>query len=34
METGMISLSGSGQELLVNKSVQEAYLGKQQKKNS
>lgn len=32
METGTISLSGTGQELLTNKSVQEAYLGKQQKK--
>ncbi|MDD6143255.1 MAG: ABC transporter ATP-binding protein [bacterium] len=32
METGRISLSGTGQELLTNKSVQEAYLGKQQKK--
>lgn len=32
MATGSISLSGTGQELLTNKSVQEAYLGKQQKK--
>jgi len=32
MATGQISLSGTGQELLTNKSVQEAYLGKQQKK--
>ena len=32
METGSITLEGSGQELLTNKSVQEAYLGKQQKK--
>jgi len=32
MATGNISLSGTGQELLTNKSVQEAYLGKQQKK--
>ncbi len=32
METGQISLSGTGQELLTNSSVQEAYLGKQQKK--
>lgn len=32
METGRISISGTGQELLINKSVQEAYLGKQQKK--
>ena len=32
METGHISFSGTGQELLTNKSVQEAYLGKQQKK--
>jgi len=29
MATGQISLSGTGQELLTNKSVQEAYLGKQ-----
>lgn len=34
METGTISLSGTGQELLTNKSVQEAYLGKQQKKET
>ena len=32
MQTGRITLSGTGQELLTNKSVQEAYLGKQQKK--
>ncbi len=32
METGHISMSGTGEELLTNKSVQEAYLGKQQKK--
>ncbi len=32
METGTISLSGTGEELLTNKSVQEAYLGKQQRK--
>lgn len=32
METGHISMSGTGKELLTNKSVQEAYLGKQQKK--
>ena len=31
METGSITLEGSGQDLLTNKSVQEAYLGKQQK---
>lgn len=31
METGTISLSGTGQELLRDKSVQEAYLGKHQK---
>lgn len=29
METGRITLDGSGEELLTNKSVQEAYLGKQ-----
>lgn len=34
METGTISLSGTGQELLTNKSVQEAYLGKQRKKET
>ena len=32
MQTGRITLSGTGQELLTDKSVQEAYLGKQQKK--
>ena len=32
METGRITLDGTGEELLTNKSVQEAYLGKQQKK--
>ena len=32
MQTGRITLSGTGQELLTKKSVQEAYLGKQQKK--
>ena len=31
MATGSISLTGTGQELLTNKSVQEAYLGKQNK---
>ena len=31
METGTITLSGSGEELLGNKSVQEAYLGKSNK---
>jgi len=30
MQTGAITLSGTGEELLSNKSVQEAYLGKQQ----
>jgi len=29
METGRITLDGTGEELLTNKSVQEAYLGKQ-----
>ena len=29
METGRITLDGSGEDLLTNKSVQEAYLGKQ-----
>ena len=29
METGQITLDGTGEELLTNKSVQEAYLGKQ-----
>ncbi len=32
MQTGHITLSDTGQELLVDRSVQEAYLGKQQKK--
>ena len=32
METGTITLSGTGEELLQSKSVQEAYLGKSSKK--
>ncbi len=34
METGMISLSGTGDELLSDKSVQEAYLGRSNKKKA
>lgn len=34
METGEITLSGTGEELLSEKSVQEAYLGKSNKKKT
>ena len=31
LETGMMTLSGTGEELLSSKSIQEAYLGKGKK---
>ena len=32
METGQITMSGSGQDLLENEEIREAYLGKKAKK--
>ena len=34
LETGVIALTGTGEELLTNESVREAYLGKKRKKTS
>ena len=34
LETGVIALTGTSEELLINESVREAYLGKKRKKTS